>query len=261
MLPSHRRRITQVAALSGSAFSANVIQFFDRLPTIPVVAVQSLYETLINTLAADGTLALLDVLAIPAVDDAGNGLINIPNGTYKPDVNHATGIPTWTQYQGWATSAQGICLYSGHTLAGNGVNFSRDSNMIYAITTSIAAGNVALWRTDADSTNECWPKFSGNCLTKASNATEDSTANAGDTSGRYMVNRTNSANYRVLRNGSLLGTKTRTSTAPETGDLKIGFGSFQIQAFAVGGGLTTAQETTLDTAVYNFLHDPAIGAL
>ncbi len=240
--------------------SSQVVQFFDRLPTIPTVPMQKAYAAFIDALVPDGTWATFDVLAVCAVDDAGNSLINLPNGTFKPELNHVTGVPTWTQYLGWLTVGVNNCLLSGHTLAGNAVNCVQNSNMVYAVTTS-APANVGLWRTDADLTHECWPKFNGNCLTKASNATEDSTANGFTADGRYMVNRTNSADYRIIRNGALLGTKTRASTAPETGSLKIGFGAFQIQMFAVGGGLTTGQEATLDNAAYAFLHGYPIGAI
>ncbi len=251
-----------VGQSGGAAFSASMIQFVDRLPVIPVPAVQTLYQNLFNYIEPDGTLAKLDVLAITAVDDAGNSLINLPNGTFLPDLWHASGVPAWTQYRGWTGTGTNACVRSGHTLGGAGGNYAQNSAMVYAVTDSAAAGNHPLWATDADVNVELWPKFTSNTLSMANNSSgEDSTANASGTDGRWMTNRAGSANYRLLRNGGLVATITKGTTTPETGNMKIGIGVFRIMAFAVGAGLTTGQETTLDTAVFNFLHDPAIGAL
>lgn len=253
--------IARSARNGGAApLSANMSQFYDRLLTVPLPAVQLCYENLIVQLTPDGTFSACDLLVMCAVDDPGNSLVNIANGLFKPSLYLAAGSPSWTQYQGWTCIGINANIDPGFNPSG-GINFQRNSAMVAVWSGSPLAGNTVLWRTEASLNIECWPKFNGNTLSQLNSSGEDLTANAADTSGLFMTNRTDASTYRLLRNNSLMATISKASVAPENSALKIGVGPFQVMGFAITGKLTTGQETTLYSGMYNFFHDSAIGAV
>lgn len=239
--------------------SAEAQQFFNRLMPAPSPVRQVLYASLIDTLVAAGVWAKLDRLAILAAADAPTSLVDLVSTTAL-----AASATVFTADRGWTTVGLNSCILSNFNPSVGG-NYTQNSAMVCCWNLSTGISGSQLWRTDADLNVLLYPYVSnGGNKTQAifhgtAGVDYSTPLNPGDASGLFMTNRTASNAWTLLRNNTVLASPTHTSTTPEDGNLKIGFGVYQPAAYAMGGALTVPQQTALYNALQTYLH--AVGAV
>jgi hypothetical protein len=246
---------------SPGSLSAQTVQFFDRLVTLPSQSRQDLYVALIDGLVSDGVWSSLDTLCVAGAD-AATSLTNLVQDPYG---GVYAGAPTFT-------TDRGITPFGGVSYLRTSINPSTITGNLTQNAAFLAVWNLGttqsdsgLIRTNANINYEIWPKYhTGVSFWMVSNAgsTENSATNAGDSSGFYLAARTASNATALYRNGTSLGTSATASATPENGELLVGFGcpsSWQFASWALGGALDSTHATALYNRVQTYLH--AIGAV
>jgi hypothetical protein len=246
----------------GGAPSAQVAQFFNRLITLPSPANQALYAAYIDGLVADGVWPSLDVLVVRAAPDEGTSAVNLISGNFYPQEVEAGGVPAFTAYQGWTGASPNLpSMDSAFNPTTAGGNYTKNSASIGSWNLTTAQFNTPLIKDSTDTLVEIWPQYSNDTTpTLLNNASpEQSSANAGDSSGFWVISRTSSSGYSLYHNGTLITAYTVESSAVPNTDIVSDPGNFLPALYFAGGALTGTQITAIYNRNHTLLH--AFGAV
>jgi hypothetical protein len=233
------------------------------------------YKALINGLVADGVLAKLDALYLFATQDTTTARLNLVQNNFNCT---PTNTPTFTADRGYTGGSGGSAPYldSGFSPITSGGNYARNSACfgIWTITAaSDATGNLSgcLDAGATKDTNVSNNGFGVGILGTINTAfSEADVSVAGTKVGCLIVNRSGASAVQLYKNGSSVGTATKSSIDP-TGMPSLAFltrnfgggvnqsSDEQIGAGAIGGSLDATEQGNLYTRLGAFL--TAVGAI
>jgi hypothetical protein len=252
-------------AAASSALSAQTLQFFDRLITIPSPIRQGLYRDLIDGLVADGVWSNLDLLCIPAAAELATATTNLVSATYQAQPQDGGEI--FTADRGWVGTASSTSYISTNFNPSAAAHYTRNSAFLAAW--NVGAGTQigrALITCPVSSIYKLFPKWDSPNNNTYIGVSEDpfgdpADNSTGDTTGWFVGDRADAGTKVILRNNTQLGSFSTASVALESDTLQIGNGdpSWITAVYAFGSHLTTTQHT----ALYNRLHTYllAVGAV
>lgn len=259
--------VLMVAAQSGGGpgYSAAANAYFAAMTTPPTAARKTLLNNLIVGLQSDGVWTKLDWLSIMAAETAQTARVN---AVTPAQVASVVGSPTFTTDRGYTGDGVGTAyLNTGWNPATAGGNFTQNS-----ASQGVWVGTDVNSSTNHDAGNglaEIISRGGTTSLTvRGNSASADSGTLPSNTSvGFSSWARSNSANFKIYKNGSTIATPTRASAAAESSNFFIcatnfsgtpSGGSRRIQAAFWGSAL----DDTEMAALYNRLatYMTAVGA-
>lgn len=227
--------------------STQVQQFFDRLATIPNLAMQLLYANLIDGLVSDGIWSLLDGLYVWS-ENSETQMTNLVQDTFWAGL---TGNPTFHPYSGYDGANSSVIRLTAGLILSAGVNYTQNSAFIAAWQN----GDDAPFNSDiiSDGVTGIAQTYT-NLYYWNVNTTGlgDSVANT-HSSGFFLATRTAPNATQAFLNGVSVGTSV-TASVPRTATILYILNScptnWRCGCWAFGGGLTAP----LAAALYNRLH-------
>lgn len=257
--------VNRVAVLtSAGCADPDARTLFAAFTTAATSARQGLICTAIGSLKAAGVWTKLDALYLFAAADSQAARVNWKTpGTYNAT---ATSSPTFTADRGYA--GDGVASYVDTNFADTtaAVNWSQDSASLGVWVNVDAGGNNAIIGHTSSSNTRLNPRDSSNsnALLRIHAAANQLIGSQTSRLGWSLATRRTSTASEMYRATTSIGTSANASAATAAGNitiLKAGGATFsadRVAAAAIGGALTTAENTALYNALNTYL--TALGA-
>lgn len=241
-----------------SPWTVEATALFAAMTVQPTIGRKKLINDAIVVLKAADVWTRLDYLHVYAAHDAQAARLNWKNpATFAAALVNA---PTFTADRGYAGNGTNSYVDTGYNPATAGGLYTQNN------------ASFSNWSTDASSqatssggfyngTNgtTLGPNNGGNATFRNNSASFDQTA-VPSGAGLYSTNRPDANGYSSYRNGALLGSYVRASTAVVSGNFRIGsigdafaFSVRQIAMSAAGGNRTADQEARLYSAFLPYM--------
>jgi hypothetical protein len=243
---------------SPGSLSAQTVQFFDRLVTMPSAARQNVYATLIDALVSAGVWAKLDALFLYASADSATSLTNLVQEPHRGFLDVSTGAPTFTVDRGW--SANGAAGFTSVNTNFNpstaGGNYTQNDAMLCAWQAGVTQENAALiTNTLNDSKSEIFPRWSDGKTYWAinGNGTEIASTAPANGSGFWLAQRTGTSACEIHNNDILIGTSSNASAALDNSFIVVNPVANTAACLGIGGSLSADQQTAFYNAVHAYM--------
>lgn len=262
-------QIGNTAANGGISFLPETEALVARFTTPPTYARKVLINTTIGSLISGGVWSKLDALYVIAAEDAQAARRN-----WLADQYNATAIssPTFTTDRGYAGNGTTSYLTTGFNPVTAGGNYSQNSAVLFLadLTSRAANANVELGISNGGITQQSIlaTRNTGDIFVGKVNDVTTGTVTSTNSQGRFTASRQSSSEKSLYINGSLVSSPSVSSiTVPSFGFFvccinfggsPLAFSTDQIAAVALGGGLSSGEVSTLDSAIANYL--TAVGA-
>lgn len=255
----------RLGVISNPSFDADALALFSAMTTPPTAARKVLINAAIVSLKNGGIWPLLDIFYVTAAADSQAARLNWKNpATFTAsEVNS----PTFAADRGYTGDGATSRLNTGWVPSTNGVNFTQDSASMWGWSRTTGSEAISFLGNNTG-TVQCMinPRTAGNAvaLVRINDATNGSVSPNTDGSGFFGLQRTDSANKRVFRNGTQISTDIAQAS---TGVANLAqwmcgadasqFSTRQIAAAAWGAGLS-GKELAFYNAMNTYM--TAIGA-
>lgn len=236
-----------------------------RMTVAPGSTRAALINGLVIDLTAAGLWSKLDALYLLAAHDAQAARLNWIGASYTLT---AVNSPVFTTDRGYAGAGGAVYLATGFDpAAASGAKYLQNSAHISAWSLSNfqqTGGLIGNGVANGDAHIYPWPA-DNRLYTQVNSASSDSIVLAAS-SGHFIASRVTATAHKAYRDGSLVATYTRASTAPASHAFVIGAGgpgtgytTRQIAAATIGAGLTDAEAASLRSILRAYLL--ALGAV
>jgi hypothetical protein len=258
-------RWNDMNTLGAAPNSTEAQQFYDRLLTPPVGARETLYNSLIDGLVADGVWTKLDALYIFAAADEATALTNLVQADYAAERYTTATDQTFTADDGWTGGSFLIKINStfnpstavgakyvqnsAHVSCWRASNVQEDRNTIGAVTTAGSATRVLPRWSD---TNTYWRVNSGSDEVSANVA-----ANGGG--GFMLAQRTGAGALALYQNGSSIATGSTASTSPMNEEICFAACNGLVTCASIGAHMSTGEVSAFYSRLQTYLS--GVGAI
>lgn len=247
-----------------TSYCAQYQTYYDSLTTPPAAAVALAQDTMFVSLVAEGlwTKADLIYLLSQSTNDDGEALVNaVSPGTYDGTAYNA---PTFESLAGFTGDGATTYIDTNFNPTTHGVNYTLNSaSFAVYVLTDVDENSVDIGIDDGNNDAFLYSRYI-TCNTRINDSGSDFNTNA-DSRGFYIVSRTASNARAAYKNGALLGSDTRVSTALPNVNFGVmarinflgGQGQYVTRQIGgivyIGGGLDATEQLALTTAVNTYM--------
>jgi hypothetical protein len=249
---------------AAASMDSDASAFITRITSPPDSTRQNLINDFFVSIKANIGLAKFDAIYLFAAHDSQTSLLNLRQNAYNCTAENTPTFTTDSGYNGVGADGRLNTGFNPSSAAGR-VHVQNDSHISAWSLTAASQSTGALWGQVSSLNLSSLPRLTSTAYFRHHHATTDDTVASSDGSGLWMTSRGASANFVIYRNGSSLGTKTRTSTTPNNSNIIFLDVSSEnswpgrVAAASIGSNLTSGEATSLYNAMLAYLQ--GVGAV